>query len=183
MSLITAFLNDDTGFIISAELVLIATLCVLGMIVGLSQVQNAVTSELNDVAHAIGALNQSYYYSGFAARKWGGWLKSRTVGSAFWDFQDACDGWGCAISCDGAIAEGGWGGGYIGGYGGGGYAVGGYSGGTTTGYTAPATTTTTTCSSCAACSTVTTPSACAPVPTQSAPACAPLAAPGPASTP
>ncbi len=119
MSLITAFLNDDTGFIISAELVLIATIGVLGMIVGLSQVQNAVVSELNDVGHAIGALNQSYFYSGFSARKWGGWLKSRTFGSAFHDFSDACDGWGCAIACDCAVAECGFGYASVGGYGGG----------------------------------------------------------------
>ncbi|WP_437191807.1 hypothetical protein [Planctomicrobium sp. SH527] len=107
MRLITAFLNDDTGFIVSAELVIIATLAVLGMIVGFSQVQNAVVSEMSDVSHALGALNQSYYYSGFHARKWGGWTKSRTVGSAYYDFADACDWCGCMISCEGAVPEGG----------------------------------------------------------------------------
>ncbi|WP_437185398.1 hypothetical protein SH668x_002502 [Planctomicrobium sp. SH668] len=110
-------LRDETGFIVSAELVLIATLLVLGMIVGLSQVQHAVVEEMNDVAHAIGSLNQSYFYSGFRARKWGGWMKSATNGSAFHDFADTCDAWGCQIACAGAQAEGGVYGGY--GYGGG----------------------------------------------------------------
>jgi Flp pilus assembly pilin Flp len=102
---ITDFLHDDSGFIVSAELILIATIAVLGLIVGLSQVQNAVVAELNDVGHAIGALNQSYYFSGFHAYKWGGWTKSFFRGSAWFDFADACDGWGCMIVCEGAVAE------------------------------------------------------------------------------
>jgi len=121
---ISSFLHDDGGFIISAELVLVATVLVLGMLVGLSQVQNAVVSELNDVAHAVGALNQTYYFSGFHARKWFGFTKSRTTGSAFYDLVDTCDAWGCSIACDGAYPEGGWGsaGCGFGGYGGNGAA-------------------------------------------------------------
>lgn len=106
MNFVRAFACDEQGFVISAELILVATVLVLGMLVGMSQVQNAVVSELNDVAHAIGALNQTYYFSGFHARKWFGWTKSRTVGSAFFDLADACDAWGCNIACDGAYAEG-----------------------------------------------------------------------------
>jgi len=123
---ISSFLHDDSGFIISAELVLVATVLVLGMLVGLSQVQNAVVSELNDVAHAIGALNQTYYFSGFHARKWFGYTKSRTTGSAFYDLVDTCDAWGCSIACDGAYPEGGYGGCGFGGYGG--YGAGGCDG-------------------------------------------------------
>ncbi|WP_437230646.1 hypothetical protein SH661x_002073 [Planctomicrobium sp. SH661] len=116
-----AFIHDESGFIVSAELVLIATVLVLGMLVGMSQVQNAVVSEMNDVAHAIGTANQSYYYTGFHARKWFGWTKSRTFGSAFYDLADACDWAGCNISCDGAYAEGGYCGGGSCGYSGCGY--------------------------------------------------------------
>lgn len=113
MSHFTTLIQDESGFIVSAELVLVATVLVLGMLVGMSQVQHAVVEEMNDVAHAIGALNQSYYFSGFRARKWAGWTKSRTTGSAFYDFADTCDFWGCNIACDGAYAEGGFcGGGY-----------------------------------------------------------------------
>ena len=98
--------QDECGFVVSAELVLIATLLVLGMIVGLSEVQNAVVAELNDVGDAIGALNQSYYYSGFSARKHGGHLKSSFAGSAFSDVADACDNNQCDLSCDRPVAEG-----------------------------------------------------------------------------
>ena len=78
-------LNDEAGFIVSAELVLVATLLVIGMIVGLSEVQTAVVHELNDVANAIGCLNQTYSFRGFHG------CKSITVGSQFIDTQDACD--------------------------------------------------------------------------------------------
>ena len=66
---ITDLLNEEAGFIVSAELVLVATLLVIGLIVGLSEVHHATVSELNDVADAIGELNQSYAYTGFHKRK------------------------------------------------------------------------------------------------------------------
>ena len=77
--------NDDAGFIISAELVLIATILVIGLIVGLSEVQAALVAELNDVSCAIGSLNQSYYFRGFTG------CKSQTLGSHFNDSIDICD--------------------------------------------------------------------------------------------
>lgn len=98
-------LNDEAGFIVSAELVLIATILVLGLIVGLSQVQYAVVTELGDVAKAIGSLNQSYYYSGFHADKAGNQLKSQTVGSVFKDDADACDDCSLFFACDAPGAE------------------------------------------------------------------------------
>lgn len=95
-------LNDEAGFIVSAELVLIATILVLGLIVGMSQIQYAVVEEMNDVAHAIGALNQSYLVTGFAAVKQDGTtLKSAVVGSSFKDAADECD--TCElVTCDAA---------------------------------------------------------------------------------
>jgi Flp pilus assembly pilin Flp len=98
-------LNDEAGFIVSAELVLVATILVLGMIVGLSQVQHAVVEELNDVAHAIGALNQSYEYTGFSSEKANGAIKAVTFGSSFEDHQDTCDLNCNAIACDAPAAE------------------------------------------------------------------------------
>ena len=52
--------NDDAGFIISIELILISTIVVIGLITGLAAVRNAIVSELSDVAGAISSLNQSY---------------------------------------------------------------------------------------------------------------------------
>ena len=101
-----ALLQDELGFIVSAELVLIATLLVIGLIVGLSEVQYAVVEELNDISDAIGSLNQSYYFSGFSACKPGGGLKSKVVGSAFIDTADTCDNNQCQIACDSPVPEG-----------------------------------------------------------------------------
>ena len=52
--------NDERGFVNSAELILIATLAVLGLIVGLATFRDAVTQELADTGAAIGNVNQSY---------------------------------------------------------------------------------------------------------------------------
>lgn len=101
-------LNDEAGFIVSAELVLVATLLVLGLIVGMSQVQHAVNEELNDVAHALGRLNQSYYFTGFVARKGTtNGVKSIFYGSSFKDAPDDCDGSTetCDIACGPVAAE------------------------------------------------------------------------------
>jgi Flp pilus assembly pilin Flp len=103
--MIRQLLADEAGFIVSAELVLIATILVLGLIVGLSQIQYAVVEELNDVAHAIGALNQSYYYTGFSARKADNSPKSITRGSAWADAPDQCDANCNAIACDAPLPE------------------------------------------------------------------------------
>jgi len=97
--------SDEAGFVVSAELVLIATLLVLGMIVGLSEVQHAVVAELNDVGDAFGSLNQSYMYSGFSAKKKGGGFKSYSRGSIFADSRDDCDNNQCDIGCDAPVAE------------------------------------------------------------------------------
>jgi Flp pilus assembly pilin Flp len=103
----TALLNDEAGFIVSAELVLVATIVVIGLIVGLSEIQHAVVSELNDVADAIGSLNQSYFFSGFsAAKSFGAGFKSYTRGSVFADQTDDCDNNQCALSCDAPVVEG-----------------------------------------------------------------------------
>lgn len=98
-------LQDENGFVISAELVLVATLVVIGLIVGLSSIQHAVNAELNDVADAIGSLNQSYSFSGFSKSKNGG-NSIYTRGSAFRDTADECDNDQCMIDCDAPVYEG-----------------------------------------------------------------------------
>lgn len=56
--------KKQAGFIVSAELVLIATILVIGLIVGMVAIRDALTAEMGDVAEAIGALDQSYYFEG-----------------------------------------------------------------------------------------------------------------------
>lgn len=103
--MVRQLLNDEAGFIISAELVLVATLLVIGLIVGLSEVQHAVVTELNDVADAIGELNQSYRTSGFHKRDLGGVVHAATYGSDFEDQRDDCDNNQCDLTCDAPINE------------------------------------------------------------------------------
>lgn len=56
--------NDEAGFLVASELVLVATILVLGMVVGLTEVSRAVNYELADVASAFNSVNQSYRYDG-----------------------------------------------------------------------------------------------------------------------
>ena len=91
-------INDESGVIISAELVLVLTIAVLAMIVGLSEVAIAVNTELNDVSNAIGALNQSYGYGGYHSFGLNSKLKCFFVGTTFIDNgPDDCD---TNSSCD-----------------------------------------------------------------------------------
>ncbi|HBN77368.1 MAG TPA: hypothetical protein DD473_16475 [Planctomycetaceae bacterium] len=109
--MLKALLNDEAGFIVSAELVLIATILVIGLIVGLSSIQHAVVAELNDVGDAIGSLNQSYLYTGFSKEKsfgggGGNGIAAYTRGSVFVDQTDDCDNDQCDIACDVPVNEG-----------------------------------------------------------------------------
>lgn len=104
-SVVKALLRDECGFVVSAELVLVATIVVIGLIVGLSEVQHAVVSELNDVADAIGSVNQSFCYSGFSSHKSHWEVKAKTAGSAFVDTADECDNNQCDLACDPAVPE------------------------------------------------------------------------------
>ena len=59
--------KDDAGFVLSAELMLIATIVILATIVGLSEVSLAVNQELRDVSSAFGAVNQGFDAGGTAS--------------------------------------------------------------------------------------------------------------------
>jgi hypothetical protein len=56
--------NDDAGFIVSTELLLIFVILVLGLIAGLTNLRTAVVIELTESAQAILALNQGYNING-----------------------------------------------------------------------------------------------------------------------
>jgi Flp pilus assembly pilin Flp len=107
--MLRTFWNDESGFIVSAELVLIATICVIGLIGGLVEVQWGVVGELNDVSDAIGSLNQSYQYAGFTSLKTqgvgGNRIKGQVAGSVFVDTIDECDNNQCTFGCDAPTPE------------------------------------------------------------------------------
>ncbi len=77
---------DESGFILSAELILIGTIAVLAMVVGLSEIALNINNELEDVASAFGAVNQSFRANGMSGH--GG----KNSGSNFGDQSDFCDG-------------------------------------------------------------------------------------------
>ena len=55
--------NKKAGFIVSAELLLITAILVIGLIAGLASVRDAMTAELADTAAAIDAIDHSYTYA------------------------------------------------------------------------------------------------------------------------
>ena len=84
-------MNDEAGFLVSAELVLIFTLVFCGVAVGMSVVRDALVQELGDVSEAIGALNQSYSWRGIDPVDSVGGSHATCAGSGFEDQKDDCD--------------------------------------------------------------------------------------------
>uniref|UniRef100_A0A7C4QR48 Histidine kinase n=1 Tax=Schlesneria paludicola TaxID=360056 RepID=A0A7C4QR48_9PLAN len=63
--------NDQGGAVLSAEVVLVGTVAVLGGVVGLNMAATAVNDELKEFAYAIRSLDQSYGYLGHqSCRAW-----------------------------------------------------------------------------------------------------------------
>jgi hypothetical protein len=73
---------DETAFIISAEIMLIATILVLGLIVGFTAVRDTMISELSDTGASLGQINQSFSYGGLTGHS------SNLAGSSFNDTTD-----------------------------------------------------------------------------------------------
>lgn len=95
--------KDEAGAIVSAEIVLVATILVIGMITGLASLRDAVIEELADVGAAIGALDQSFTICGVVAHS------AATAPSVFTDAPDFCDGGStgpnsrCLVICGGTF--------------------------------------------------------------------------------
>lgn len=83
--MLKALLKDEAGFVISTELVLVATILVLGLIVGQATLRDNVVTELADVAAAVGAIDQTYQFSHITGHS------ASTAGSQYLDAQDFCD--------------------------------------------------------------------------------------------
>jgi len=77
--------QEDHGIVISAELVCIASLAVIGLIVGLTSFRDAAISELSDIAGALQDFNQCYTFNATEGHS------AATHGSAFVDATDHCD--------------------------------------------------------------------------------------------
>jgi hypothetical protein len=77
--------RDDRAFVMSAELVMVATGIVVGLCVGLSAARDAVVSELSDVGGSMQDVNQSYSLDGVVAHN------ANTGGFNYIDNLDECD--------------------------------------------------------------------------------------------
>jgi hypothetical protein len=56
--------SDDQGALIAIEFLFVATILIIGIVVGLTAVRNAVAAELTELANAILALSQGYTIGG-----------------------------------------------------------------------------------------------------------------------
>ena len=89
MTMLQRLWADEAGFIVSAELVLVATMLVIGMIVGLTVLRNQVVQELGDLGAALGMISQGYEYTG-VQKVTGGTTFAQTDGSGWDDLLDEC---------------------------------------------------------------------------------------------
>ena len=85
MKLVNRLWNEEVGAIVSAEIMLVATILVIGVIVGLKSVRDSVVTELADVAQALANVSQSYSYSATSGHH------AFTGGGSFSDKTDFCD--------------------------------------------------------------------------------------------
>lgn len=79
--------SDENGFVISTELMIVATVLVLGLIVGFAQIRDQLVQELGDVAMAISNFDQSYDYTAVSHAT----APDNTAGGLFVDSTDLYD--------------------------------------------------------------------------------------------
>jgi len=85
MTRLKIFWSSEAGFIVSAELVLVATVVVLGLLVGLTTIRDQVLQELADVADAVSEVDQSYSFTGMTGHA------VSVSGTRFNDTHDFCE--------------------------------------------------------------------------------------------
>ena len=85
MNIANRLWRDENGFIVSSELVLLASVILIPMLVGMQTVRDSVVQELGDVGQAIGSVAQTYWYGGVAGHC------SYVTGSQFFDQPDQCE--------------------------------------------------------------------------------------------
>lgn len=90
---------DESGAILSVELILIMVMVVIGLVVGLKALRDAVVAKLADVAAAVAAIDPGYGYGG---------ITYLSVGTG--QFASADGAWVAGSQYESTMAfEGGWG--------------------------------------------------------------------------
>ncbi len=80
--------KSQSGFIVSIELIFLATILVIGLVVGWVDVRDSVLAELSDISEAVGSLNQSYAIDGVQNIA----KTAQTAGDHWQDLQDTANG-------------------------------------------------------------------------------------------
>lgn len=80
--------QDEHGVILSTEIVIVGSVLVIGLITGMSCLQEAVNGEMKDLAGAIGSLDQSYSFAGQVGDKR---CPVCTAGSSYRDCEEQCE--------------------------------------------------------------------------------------------
>lgn len=97
--------KNQKGFVVTAELLFIATILVIGLIIGWVLIRNSVIAEMSDTAASIGALDQSYAFGGATIEFPPGSGTTHWVsGSTFTDALDGCDQGTAEYPCPAFIA-------------------------------------------------------------------------------
>ena len=84
-------INDEAGFIISAELMLVLTLGFTAAAVGAVAIRDALVNEMNDVSHMIGVVSQEYNVTGVSKARLNNGIHGRASGFGYDDDGDDCD--------------------------------------------------------------------------------------------
>ena len=97
-AMLKKFWNDEAGFVVTVEMILVATVLVIGLVTGLGLLRDAVTAELVDTAQAFGSINQSWTV--------GAMDDQVNHGSAGMSFTDVADGLDATAQADTLVAMG-----------------------------------------------------------------------------
>ncbi len=85
--------SDESGAVLSAELILLLAIVVMALVVGLKELQMAVNEELEDAATAIGSIDQTYSFGGVTS------CCASHNGSQNTDDRDSCVDTNAIVSC------------------------------------------------------------------------------------
>lgn len=91
LNLLKQLRRDEYGVILSAEIVIVGSLLVVGLITGVSCLQRSVDGELRDLGNAIGSLDQSYSFVGHYKPPTNGKCCAWTAGSSYRNCETAHD--------------------------------------------------------------------------------------------
>jgi hypothetical protein len=99
LNLLKALRQDEHGVILSTEIVIVGSLLVIGLITGVACLQKSVNGELQDLAGAIGALDQSYSFSSFRKAGTLGRCCAYTAGSSYSNCENDSQKCGAIVGC------------------------------------------------------------------------------------